>query len=117
MANQAEQSGYVAQSYVPPLDFRFSGGAATWVGTCILGFLVTVLSLGILYPWAVVMQYRWKTKHTTINGHRMAFTGSAWGLFGNWIKWWLLIIITLGIYSFWVVPRLTKWTTEHQRLA
>ncbi len=101
---------------VPQLDFRFTGGAATWFGVQIAGVLVTVLTLGICYPWAVVMTYRWKAKHTYVNGYRMRFTGDAWGLFGQWIKWFLLTLITLGIYSFWVYPRLTKWIVEHQEI-
>ncbi|MGB3414137.1 MAG: DUF898 family protein [Microbacteriaceae bacterium] len=96
--------------------FQFRGGAATWFGTQILAVLITVLSLGICYPWAIVMTYRWKCKHTYLNGVRMRFTGSAWGLFGNWIKWLLLLIITIGIYSFWLYPRMTKWIVENQAL-
>lgn len=100
----------------PALAFRFDGGAGTWFGVCLGGVLVTVLTLGICYPWAIVMQYRWKAKHTFVNGRRLRFTGDAWGLFGHWIKWLVLIIITLGIYSFWVYPRMTKWIVEHQEL-
>lgn len=96
--------------------FGFDGGALGWLGVQIGGFFITVLTLGICYPWAVVMTYRWKTKHTFLNGRRLRFTGSAVGLFGHWIKWFLLCIITLGIYSFWVYPRLTKWIIEHQEL-
>ena len=78
------------------------------------GYLITVFTLGICYPWAVVMTYRWQAKHTYLNGRRLRFTGTAPGLFGHWIKWFLLIIVTLGIYSFWVWPKLTKWIVEHQ---
>lgn len=94
--------------------FEFDGGAATYVGTAIAAFLVTVLTLGICLPWGLCMRYRWRTKHTLIDGYRLRFTGRAIGLFGQWIKWWLLIFITIGIYSFWIVPRLTRWITRHQ---
>lgn len=100
-----------------PLNFQFSGGAMSYLGMQILAFLVTALTLGICYPWAVVMKFRWQANHTTVNGAQMRFTGSAVGLFGNWIKWLLLMIITLGIYSFWVAPRMTKWIVEHQEVA
>lgn len=94
-------------------DFKFDGGAATYLGTGILGFLITFFTLGICYPFAVVLIQRWKAKHTLLHGNRLVFTGSAWGLFGNWIRWLLLIIITFGIYSFWVQPRMQKWIVEH----
>lgn len=93
--------------------FHFDGGAATYVGTAILGALITIGTLGICYPFAVVLMQRWRAKHTYIDGHRLTFTGSAVGLFGNWIKWLALCVITLGIYGFWVAPRIQKWKTEH----
>jgi uncharacterized membrane protein YjgN (DUF898 family) len=105
------------ESPVIPLTarFEFDGGAATYIGTGILAFLITVFTLGICFPWALCMRYRWRTKHTLINGYRLRFTGRAIGLFGQWIKWLLLMLVTLGIYSFWVVPRLTRWITRHQQ--
>ena len=95
----------------------FDGGLLQLIGWRILGVSVTVLTLGICYPWALCMEYNWKIKHTVINGHRLRFTGSAWGLFGLWIKWFLLIIITLGIYSFWLGISLEKWKVQHTEFA
>jgi uncharacterized membrane protein YjgN (DUF898 family) len=60
----------------------------------ILQFIVTVFTLGLCYPWAHVMLYRWKVTHTVIDGRRLKFDGTAVQLFGNWIKWWILTIIT-----------------------
>lgn len=97
--------------------FRFDGGAATYVGTAFLGVLVTVFTLGICYPFALVLRQRWRAKHSYIDGKQLVFTGSAWGLFGNWIKWLLLIIVTLGIYSLWVGPRIQKWVWQNTDFA
>jgi uncharacterized membrane protein YjgN (DUF898 family) len=94
--------------------FRFDGGAASWFGVQLGGLLITVFTLGICYPWALVMTYRWKAKHTFVNGRQLRFTGNAFSLFGQWIKCALLCLITFGIYSFWLYPQLTKWITEHQ---
>jgi uncharacterized membrane protein YjgN (DUF898 family) len=93
--------------------FRFDGGAATYVGTALLSFFITILTIGIALPFAVVLRQRWRAKHTYINEQRLIFLGKGFGLFGNWIKWLVLMIITLGIYSFWVVPRVTKWVVEN----
>jgi uncharacterized membrane protein YjgN (DUF898 family) len=38
--------------------FRFDGGAATYLGTGILAMLVTVFTLGICYPSALVLRER-----------------------------------------------------------
>ncbi len=92
---------------------RFDGGAATYIGTGLLAFLITVVTLGIAYPYALVLRQRWKAKHTYINGHRLVFLGSGVGLFGLWIKWFLLSVITVGIYLLWVVPRVQKWIVEN----
>lgn len=80
----------------------FDGGLFQLVGYRILGIIITVCTLGICAPWAICMIYRWETKHTVINGQRLAFDGTAIGLFGSWVKWLFLTIITLGIYSFWL---------------
>ena len=82
-----------------------------------LGGLITILTLGICYPWAVCMIYNWETKHTVINGRRLKFTGNAVQLFGNWIKWFLLTIITFGIYAFWLDIKLKQWQTKHTTFA
>lgn len=95
----------------------FDGGLLQLIGYQILGFFVTVLTLGICYPWAVCMIYNWEAKHTVINGHRLKFDGKAIQLFGNWIKWLLLCIITVGIYSFWLNISLKKWKTKHTSFA
>lgn len=89
--------------------FNFDGGAATYVGTALLGLIITIATLGLCYPFAVVLRERWRAKHSYIDGKQLVFTGSAWGLFGNWVKWLLLSIITCGIYLLWVGPRIQKW--------
>jgi uncharacterized membrane protein YjgN (DUF898 family) len=94
-------------------QFAFDGGAATYFGTSLLALLITVVTLGICYPFALVLRERWTAKHSFIDGNRLRFTGSAWGLFGNWIKWFALCIITVGIYSFWVGPRIARWKWEN----
>ena len=95
----------------------FDGGLLQLIGWKILGALVTMFTLGLCYPWAVCMIYRWEAKHTVINGRRLKFNGTAMQLFGNWIKWILLTIITLGIYAFWLNIKLIQWKTKHTEFA
>lgn len=87
----------------------FDGGVLQLLGWRILGGLVTSITLGICYPFAVNWLYAWEARHTVINGKRLKFTGSAGGLFGTWILCLLLSIITLGIYGFYVPIKLRKW--------
>lgn len=95
----------------------FDGGLLQLIGWKILGALITSLTLGICYPWAVCMVYSWEVKHTVIEGKRLSFDGKAIQLFGNWIKWWFLTIITLGIYGFWLNIKVKKWITKHTHFA
>ena len=98
-------------------QFAFDGGAATYFGTGLLAFLITLLTLGICYPFALVLRERWRCKHSFINGQQLVFNGSAVGLFGLWIKWLLLMIVTVGIYGFWVGPRIARWKWENTGFA
>lgn len=93
--------------------FTFDGGAGTYLGTGILAFLVTLLTLGICLPFAIVLRQRWRAKHTYVNGRRLVFLGGGLQLFGHWLKWLVLIIVTFGIYGFWVAPRVQKWIVEN----
>lgn len=91
----------------------FDGGLFELIAWSVLGAILTLFSLGLLYPWVLCRLFAWKINHTVIDGRRMAFSGSAVGLFGNWIKWWALTVITLGIYGFWFNIKLEDWKAKH----
>ncbi|HLR20636.1 MAG TPA: DUF898 family protein [Tissierellaceae bacterium] len=91
----------------------FDGGLLQLIGWNILGGIITVITAGIAYPWAVCMVYGWKINHTVIEGRRLKFTGSPVGLFGTWIKILLLTFITLGIYGFWASITIRKWKVRN----
>ena len=91
----------------------FDGGLFQLIGWRLLGLIITIITAGICYPWALCMIYNWEIKHTVIQGKRLQFTGTALGLFGLWIKWWFLMLITASIYSFWVKISLKKWIVKH----
>ena len=95
----------------------FDGGLLQLIGWRILGTLLTVCTFGICYPFALCMVYGWETKHTVVNGHRLAFDGTGLQLLGKWIIWLLLCIITLGIFGFWVGISMRKWKVSHTHFA
>lgn len=103
---QTPQMASTGQSY-------FDGGLLQLIGWTILGGIITTLTLGICYPWALCMVYGWKINHTVIEGRRLRFDGTAMGLFGNWVKWFLLTLVTFGIYGFWLGIALEKWKVKH----
>ena len=91
----------------------FDGGLLSLIFNRLTNLLIIVLTLGFGLPWALCRSYRWRIRHTVIEGYRLDFDGKAHQLFGNWVKWWLLILITFGIYGFWVQIKLTQWITKH----
>ena len=91
----------------------FDGGLLQLIGWKFLGILITVLSLGLLFPLAFCFHYSWEVKHTVLCGKRLSFKGKPISLLGLWLKWLILTIITVGIYSFWIPISLKKWKTEN----
>ncbi|BBM36247.1 DUF898 family protein [Pseudoleptotrichia goodfellowii] len=91
----------------------FDGELLTFIGVIILGAIITSITFGICYPWALCLVYGWKINHTVIEGRRLKFNGTAIGLFGNWIKWFLLTVITLGIYGLWLHIKLEQWKVKN----
>ncbi|TCT23404.1 uncharacterized protein DUF898 [Melghiribacillus thermohalophilus] len=91
----------------------FDGSRLEYIGISILGLLLTVFTVGLLYPYSIVMKMRWDVRHTVIDGKRLYFTGSAAGLFGTWIKIWLLGVITFTIYFWFASSRIKKWKVSH----
>ncbi|USS90818.1 DUF898 family protein [Fructilactobacillus carniphilus] len=95
----------------------FDGKLHQMIGWSLLSIIITIFTLGIGYPWAVVMKLKWINKHTVVNGRRLQFNGTALGLFGSYIKWFLLSIITLGIYAFWLNIKLYQWKAKNTDFA
>lgn len=91
----------------------FDGGLFGLIGINLLTIVLTVITLGIAYPWLICMKLSWTARHTVIDGNRLRFNGSAIGLFSTWIKWIFLTIITLGIYSFWLVIKMKEWEVKN----
>ena len=91
----------------------FDGGYFAYIGYSILVGFVTIITLGIAYPWMCCVFQRWKAKHTVVCGKRMYFDGTGLQLIGNYLLWMLLSVITLGIYSLWMSVSIRKWITKH----
>jgi len=105
-----QNTGFGDQSY-------FDGGLLSLIGWNILAFLLIIFTLGLAFPFAACMLYRWEARHTVINGRRLVFDGSGWQLFGKWILWMILTIVTLGIYSLWLGIKLKQWRVYHTHFA
>ena len=94
-------------------DSYFDGTFLQWLGWSLAVIAITVITLGLGYPWACCLFMGWETSHTVVNGQRLKFTGTGAGLFKQYIKWFLLTLVTLGIYGFWMWIKVKRWTVEH----
>lgn len=91
----------------------FDGKIGVLILTNILGFFLTVATLGICLPWALCARYEYFYNHTVIEGKRLNFTGKGGGLFLEWLKILFLSVITLGIYGLFAEIIVRRWITEN----
>lgn len=85
----------------------FDGGAFQLIGWKFLAYLLTAVTFGIGYPWAMCMLQRWAAKHTVIGSKRLVFNGKGARLFGLWI---LLSLIPYAALFFcaWLILKLIQ---------
>jgi uncharacterized membrane protein YjgN (DUF898 family) len=97
-------------------ESKFTGGLLGLIGITLLQLLLTVITLGIAFPFAVCIKESWIAKHTIIDGHRLTFDGNGLQLWGKYIIWLLLTVITCGIYGLWLGIKMKKWVVSHTHM-
>ncbi len=94
-------------------ESTFDGRLLQLIGWSLIGFILTVVTLGLGAPFAKCFILDWKFKHTKINGKRLCFDGNGLQLWGNVIKWTFFTIITLGIFLLFLPVQWNKWVIKH----
>ena len=92
-------------------EFKGTGGSCLWL--FIWTTVLSVLTLGLFFPWAASATMGWVTKNTTVDGKQLCFKGTGVGFFGNWLLMLLLGIMPLGIYIPWGMCRMYKWAINN----
>lgn len=67
-------------------ESQFEGSVFGFIGYYLIMSLLTIVTLGIAYPWGYVMFQSWLCRNTIIDGHRLYFDGTGTQLFGNYIN-------------------------------
>lgn len=80
------------------IDSYFDGETISYLGWILLGGLLTLVTLGIGFPWAACMVLRWTKKHSVINGYRLRFTGTGLQLFGTWLLMEIVVFFAIVAY-------------------
>jgi uncharacterized membrane protein YjgN (DUF898 family) len=96
---------------------EFAGEGGSLFGTFIVGYVLTLITLGIYGAWFQVSLWRWFASNTRIHHQGRVFQGAFYGtggeLFLTFFIAALLVPLTLGIYGFWFYAKLTAFKTNH----
>lgn len=79
-------------------NIAFKGKGAAYFGVVVVNWLLTMLTLGIYYPWAKARQLQYLYGTTEINNDPLSFHGTGKEMFKGFIKAILLFVIIYGIF-------------------
>lgn len=94
----------------------FTGGLLGLIGVNLFCKILTIISLGLLYPFGICYKQKWITKHSVINRKKIVFDGTAISLIGHYLLWWILCIITFGIYGLWLPIKIEQWKVKNTHI-
>lgn len=98
-----------------PSYFDASNAAFIWIN--VWTFFVSLITLGLAYPFLLAYRMRWVHRHTYIDDKRLEFTGQGRELFGRWLLWSIMMLGTLFIYGFVVAVQIRRWKATHTHFA
>jgi uncharacterized membrane protein YjgN (DUF898 family) len=85
----------------------FHGKGSEYFGVIIVNWLLTVITLGLYYPWAKAKQLKFMYGSTALNEDRFAFHGTGKEMFKGFLKTLVLfaiIFILFGIFTYLKMP-------------
>lgn len=97
-------------------DSYFDGKLIQLLGINLFTYFLTLISFGLLFPFAHCYKQKWIAKHTVINCKKIVFNGKALSLIGHYLLWYLLSIITVGIYGLWLPMKVYGWQVKNTHI-
>jgi uncharacterized membrane protein YjgN (DUF898 family) len=95
------------------IRFSFRGEFDELLGIFVPGILLTIITLGLYYPFFHANVRRFFVNETRFGHAPFSFTGDGRGIFARHLALYILIPITLGIYGFWHVAFRHRYYWEH----
>ena len=95
------------------IRFRFRGKFKDIVILIAKGWLLSILSLGLYYPYYLNLFQDYWTSKTTFGNIAFSYDGKDREIFRIWLKGILLSILSLGIYLFWLKADLQRYFWSH----
>lgn len=93
--------------------FQFHGNGGELFSILIVQGLLSIITLGIYIPWAMVRYYKYMTEKTTLDGKSFAFEGTGGEVFSLYFVQELLTLITAGIYAPVANLKITEYFTKN----
>ena len=93
--------------------FEFRGSGLSYFWLALWTTVLTIITGGFFFPWAISAQKRWQARNTYIGGRQLRFRGTGLSFLWQWILIYVLTIVTFGLYIRWAVCRVYRWTTKN----
>lgn len=87
----------------------FNGKGSDFFGIIIVNWLLTIITLGIYYPWAKAKQLQFIYSATSLNGDSFSFHGTGKEMFKGFIKAILIFGILYGVLFVFVYLKMPFW--------
>jgi uncharacterized membrane protein YjgN (DUF898 family) len=95
------------------IRFSFRGRALDFVKIFVGGSFLSMITLGLYYPFFITKQYAFMTSHSYFGTQKFDFDGRGRDLLGPYILAFLLLFPTLGLYWFWFQAKLQRYFWDH----
>ncbi|WP_137651056.1 YjgN family protein [Escherichia albertii] len=79
-------------------SFVFTGKGGEYFLICLVNFLLTIITLGIYGPWALVKCRRYIYQHVTLKGQSFSYKGTGGAIFISFL--FLMVVYFLSVFCF-----------------
>tara|TARA_R110002049_G_scaffold265234_1_gene441340 strand:- start:969 stop:1919 length:951 start_codon:yes stop_codon:yes gene_type:complete len=79
---------------------KYNGKGSEYFGIIIINWLLTIVTLGIYYPWAKAKQLKYLYSSTNFNDDAFTFHGTGNEMFKGFIKALLIFAVIYGVFFF-----------------
>jgi uncharacterized membrane protein YjgN (DUF898 family) len=87
-------------------QLQFNGNGNDFFGVIIVNWLLTVVTLGLYYPWAKARRLQFLYGETTLNGDSFSFHGTGKEMFKGFIKAIFLFALLYGLFFLFLYLKL-----------
>lgn len=99
------------------IRFSFRGTRKKAVGLYVKGFFLTIISLGLYWPYFTVQRREFWMEHSYFGSEHARYKGEGKDLFGKYLLALFLVPLTAGIYWFWYQAFVARYNWGKTRFA